>query len=744
MNQMKISRTKPGTCWQEGMLLGNGRIGAVLYGGVEEEVIELTDACFWSGDPFHSGNQPGAAEAFKRMRKAVAAGDFPTSMEAAEGFIGIRGNYGTSLPVGSLHIKYLRQDLNEEEPYTFNESLDLREGVASLCTEQDQFYRKRDAFVSHPDDAFYYHGKCSGKQEIEIMLKERETAAYPMDVTVDTQNQQLLFATKAIENIHTDGTSGTHLKGVVKVILKEGEVETGKDRLLLKNVHEFWLVVSMKCDANLRGLPMGIDTKATTWIACEEAHRRHIEDFSSYMNRIDFSLDENDQMSETMFQFGRYLLLSSSREDSPLPAHLQGVWNDNVACRIGWACDMHLDINTQMNYWLAEGGNLSECTKPLFNWIINTLVPNGRIAARESYGLPGWSADLVSNAWGYAAPYWAREISPCPTGGIWVLSAMWEHWLYTKDVTFLKEKLYPLLWEAVSFFAEYVFWDSDRKGYTSGPSISPENHFITEAGTFYFSNGCTYELVMIRGLFAQFLDASKELGYEDRVKEVSEKLENLIPFRILEDGTLAEFSHPYPSGDLNHRHTSHLLGLFPYNQIDRKKTPELAQAVKASIQARLTPKEKWEDTGWARSLLILYFARLGDEQEAYYHVKQMQEQLTGDNLLVMHPPTRGAQAFQEVYELDGNTGFSMGVMEMIVQSQNGVIELLPALPKKWKSGHLWGVKVRGNVTVNIDWRDGSLQRAGFYAEKRTEIQICYKNKVEHRLLEAKTWTYGQW
>lgn len=464
---------------------------------------------------------------------------------------------------------------------------------------------------------------------------------------------------------------------------------------------------------------------------------QHITDVNTMMKRVEFDLKGNDDISEKMMQYGRYLLLSSSRQNSVLPTHLQGIWNDNVACRIGWTCDMHLDINTQMNYWLSEAGNLSESHEPLFQWMEKAVIPSGRMSAKMHYGLPGWSADLVSNAWGYTSPYWSNTISPCPTSGIWMASDFYEHYEYTKDIEFLQSRVLPVYQEAVEFFVEYVF--KEGAFFSSGPSISPENSFVVDKEVYHFSNGCTYEIVMIRELFEQYIKILALLKIENAIgQRCIDILARLIPFRILEDQTLAEYSHDYPVSDPWHRHTSHLLGVYPYHQITPEKSPALAEAAFNTIQEKLKPYEKWEDTGWARSMLMLYCARLEKGDEALWHISEMQEKLTHPNLLVMHPPTRGAGSFKEVYELDGNTGLSMCIIEMLMQSVDDVIRLLPALPEKWVSGSIKGIKARGNIELSIHWDCLELTEVTLKSPQEQEIWIQYKDKRSHIRLKAHT------
>lgn len=740
----KIEFDKPADEWSHGLLLGNGHMGCVIYGGVRKEQIDLSEITFFSGEKSLENNQKNGAKAFHKMRSLVSLGEYEKAREISKDFIGVRHNYGTNLPVGTLEIvfedeKNEMEDINGIENINSNavkhyyRQLDLMNGLAEVSYSLHNTLYKREAFLSNPAKKLIYRIQTEGEDQINCNLTF-DGGANPF--TLIAEKERYLFCVKAHEKIHSDGQSGVTLWGCVKVKNTGGSVQYTEEGIKINGAKEVIITVEMKTD-----FAWPIEGDSCSWfpdddLSYETRKEEHCSDFSSFMKRVNFTL-EGDIKTELMFQYGRYLLLSSSREDSPLPTHLQGVWNDNVACRIGWTCDMHLDINTQMNYWLSEPANLTECHTPLFKWMEEQVIPSGRITAKESYGMKGWSADLVSNAWGFSAPYWSPTISPCPTGGIWMASDYWEHYLYTKDENFLREKTYPVLKEAVEFFVDYVFKNDGDKYFTSGPSISPENCFHIDGIKYYFSNGSTYEILMIRELFKQFIATVNCLNIEDdltvRVKEI---LLGLLPFRILPDGSVAEWSHDYPAPDTQHRHTSHLLGLFPYSQITLETTPELAAAARKSIDYKLTPYENWEDTGWARSMLMLYAARLKEGEKAYFHIKSMQEHLTHPNLLVMHPPTRGAGSFKEVYELDGNTGFSMCVLELLIQSHDGIIRLLPALPEKWKTGSIQGILARGGVMVNMDWNAGGLERAELISKVNGTYKVQYKDKLYELELKA--------
>ena len=734
---MKIISENAAKKWSEGYPLGNGQMGAMVLSGLPKSLITLSENTFYSGEKSLENNRIGADRAFYKMREQAVEGHFDKVHEIAEDFIGIRKNYGTNLPVGTLSIDY---GLNLDETVSLCRTLDIETGIAVNDINSANGNIKEEVFISHKDHILICHINTNIKSPILISYIPSNDYG-----KVEYKKHILKFSAFGYETMHCDEPCGVTLSGIAKIVT-DGKCSETSDALMIQDASEVLLYLYMNTDFKRTFDSKKSATKTLMSEANEQINlcmlkgfdtirRRHIEDVRYYMERVTFQLEQCDSSSEIipmLFQYGRYLLLSSSREDSKLPAHLQGIWNDNVACRIGWTCDMHLDINTQMNYWPAEVTNLQETTKPLFEWIQKDLSKSGELTAAKSYGLSGWVAELVSNAWGFSAPYWASPIAPCPTGGVWILMQMWEHYLYKEDEVFLEKTAFPLICRATDFFNGYVFKEKGTNVYTSGPSISPENSFLYQNKSVQISNGCTYEILMIRELFQVYLTAAQILCKDntDLYKEISYKYDNLIPYRVLEDGTLAEWSHNLPSADTQHRHTSHLLGLYPFAQITKEDTPELCEAVKKTLHQKLSPKENWEDTGWARSLLILYEARLQDGNAAYNHIKHMITNLLEPNNLVYHPPTRGAYAFDHVYELDGNTGLITAIAEMLLQSHKGILHLLPALPDVWKSGSIKGLKARGNITVDIYWNDQLLQSATLISEKDKNCMIKYNNHLE--------------
>jgi len=736
---MKIIRNTPATRWGEAFPLGNGHMGAMVYGKVGLEQIDLSELTFFSGNKSEGNNQPEASKAFSKMRKEALAEDFEAMTQTAEQVIGVRDNYGTNLPVGQLLIK---TNMHAESLSNYQRELDLRHGVANLSYEYEEskisHLIKSNCYTSNVHQVMVYQIKVNS-QELEVdisfeSLRESESSQYQTDGGY--------FSCQALEKIHSDGTTGVCLEGGF-LATSDGICEPDSKGLHIKAASKVTIYLAMATDfggnfdnTKNKGTVEERLTKAKE-LEYEKLIDSHKRDMARLFDRSELSLSGNDKWAAEiplMYQMGRYLLYSSSRENSPLPTHLQGIWNDNVACRIGWTCDMHLDVNTQMNYWPAEITNLPEISKPLFRWMADELVPNGRQSAKETYGLPGWSAELVSNAWGFAAPYWAESIAPCPGCGIWILTHLWEHYRYSEDKEYLQNEVFAIIEEAINFFVNYVFEDKD--GYiTSGPSISPENGFIKEGKIYHNSIGCTFEILMIRELFTIYQEACEVLEKRTKLLEsVQEKLPNLLPYRVLTDGTIAEWGHDYEPADAQHRHASHLLGVFPFGQI----TPEqegLAEAAKLTMERKLNPPKNWEDTGWARSMMMLYEARLLRPLQAYGHIQAMLENLLEPNGMIIHPPTRGAASFDNVYELDGNTGLTTCIAEMLLQSHRDFIHILPCLPFEWKSGKITGLRARGNLTMTICWDEQRVAvdvkggRAGSY-------KFCYKGQERKVVLLA--------
>lgn len=737
MVTMEKERISSKTCAErfgEAFPLGNGRIGAMVYGTAPEEKIVFTENTFFSGKKEDAAG-PKDAAAFRKMREAAAVDNYEKVHLEARKFIGKRGNYGTALPVGTLYLHYG----NENGVVRLAErSLDIGQGIASCRYESGGgFQIEETIFLSHPDHVFAMRIRGERPFDADIRWQGEQGSKE----TVYTESG-IDFTEHAKETMHCDTQCGVTLSGKAWVSA-DGETHCGPGGLKAVRASELYVYLDMKTDFREKA---GLEPEGT-WrnIFLQKPAKRfgelmedHAADIKAHMNRVSLELGETPEAERLVFlyQYGRYLLLSSSREDSVLPAHLQGIWNDNVACRIGWTCDMHLDINTQMNYWILNACRLRECAPALERWIEELLIPEGRKTAEAFYGLKGWAGEIVSNTFGYAQPYWAAPLAPCPTGGLWLITQLWENYLYTEEEDYLRA-IAPVFREAALFFDGYVF-ETESGYYSCGPSISPENSFLWEGKTYQISSGCTYEILMIRELFDIYERMAERLGMRNDALlcSIAEKKKKLLPYRVSEDGTIAEYAADFAVPDKQHRHTSHLLGVFPFAQINPVDTPALCAAAGESIRQKLAPESGWEDTGWARCLLFLYECRLWNGKEAYRHLQALTHKLLEPNGLVYHPPTRGAGAFDHVYELDGNTGLTMGMTEMMMQSHLQFIHLLPAMPAELREGAVKGLLARGNIEVSFAWKDAAVLRAEFCAGKDKEIFVLANGEMFRVSLKA--------
>ncbi|WP_051572043.1 glycoside hydrolase family 95 protein [Ruminiclostridium cellobioparum] len=701
---------QPAVKWQQALPLGNGHMGAMVHGGINTERIELTENTCYSGEASGRNNQEGAAQAVPEIRKALFKHDYKTAGELCEKITGRRLNYGTNLPFGNLLIDF---ENCSDGISGYSRELQLNNALSVVNYKAGEVQYSRELFVSHPRKLAVMRLSSSipGKLSFTASI---DGAGNPF--SIHAEGSDLVLDGNAFEYIHSDGKTGVAIHGRLRVVAEEGISTVVENSISVSGAGSALILLAIGTDFAEKDIRNACKDRidAASEIAYETLKDEHIKDHRSLFGRV---------VLEFEGECGLW-------EDSALPAHLQGIWNDNVACSMGWTCDMHLDINTEMNYWPSEVTNLSECNVPLFKWIEERLVPSGQRTAQVTYGLEGWTAHVVSNAWGYTAPGWAASWGINVTGGLWVATHLWEHYLYTGDREFLCNRLYPVYREAVKFFLKYLEKDPGSGYYLSGPSMSPENSFVHDWNNpveCSNSMGTVCDTVMIRELFTSFISTCQLLGINDELLgETKEKLGKLPPFKIGARGQLQEWFYDYDEPDAHHRHTSHLLSVYPCWQISPETTPELAQAAKVSIRRRTTPAWRWEDTGWARALLILYSARLLEAENTYRHILAFQRGLTNDNLLSFCPPGAGAET--DVYEMDGTTGLCSGIAEALLQSHNNLINILPALPEKWGTGYVKGLRARGGYTVGIVWRDNELESIELEARKDTVCTIKYKDR----------------
>ncbi|MDD6032904.1 MAG: glycoside hydrolase family 95 protein [Oscillospiraceae bacterium] len=717
---MKMWYQKEAREWTQALPIGNGYMGAMCYGGAGGR-FDLSENTCWSG-----GNQPlplreGAAESMKKARELLLAGQYSEAEALMKNCTGVKGNYGTQVPMGKLTAAV------EAEPLSVYRELDLETGLAMDLLELEGGKVRRESFLSSPDKVMAVRMTAEGR--IPDVCLWLEGWSQPSRTQWDAENRRLQVYGRALENIHSDGLTGVSYE-ILLSYETDGQISWNRRGLIVTGASR--LTVLLTAAADMFEKDPGEICRRRLESALKKGYEAlrdaHTAEHAGWMNRCTFTMPDtraelptderirafaenrggDDGLIALFFQYGRYLLLNSSRPDSQLPAALQGVWNDDRACRMEWTDDMHLDINTQMNYYLAENTGLGDCAMPLLRWIKEVLVPNGKRMAQGLYGAEGWCAHTVSNAFGWAAPGWYMGWGFGVTCGGWVATHIWEHYLYTGDRVFLEE-YYDVLYQSAQFLKDILMEDPETGELVISPSYSPENIFLWEGKPCRLSAGGTFDTTVARTIFRIVREAASVLEKEDGfTASLAETLEKLPPYRIGKHGQLMEWHRDFDEALPDHRHTSHLLSMHPFNAIDPAVSPELADAIRTTLNRRLG--DNAEDivyTNWAGALLITYYARLLDREKAGEFVRPMIAFLSRDNMMITHQgPTTSITG--GIYELDGNTGFTAAVAEMLLQSYGGVLRILPAIPDSWKTGAFSGLRAYGGHVVSVSWNEQSV------------------------------------
>jgi alpha-L-fucosidase 2 len=759
---------KPAKVFEDALPLGNGRIGAIVYGGIEKERISLNEATLWAGYPVDPNMNPAAKNYLPLIREALFAEDYKKA-DSLTRFI--QGKFSSSYaPLGNLFI-----DFGIKDASNYKRRLDLNTGMHQVSFDADATHYTREIFVSHPDQVLMMKMKSSGKNKMNISLSFNSLLNHQVEAElgaflISKNRLQMKGIAPSVaepnyrgnikDAVQYDSTKSMRFVADAGIYQTDGKIKTFGDKLIVDGATEIILFVSLATSFNgfdknpaLQGKDeLAISYQHLIKLAgkkYEEIKLKHVQDFSSFYNRVQLNLEYRERRSiatderlrqfakgtvdndlaSLYFQFGRYLMISASRTPE-VPMNLQGIWNEQV--RPPWSSNYTININTEMNYWAAETANLSEFHKPLFGFIKN-LSKTGAVSAKTFYGVDGWVAHHNSDIWaisnpvgdfGKGDPVWANWTM----GGAWLATHLWEHFLFTNDTSFLKNTAYPILKQAAVFCQQFLVKDANGKWVTA-PSTSPENVFINNKGfkgaVLY---GGTADLAMIRELFANVLDAGAVLKNDvDFSSQIKQMHIDLYPYQIGQKGNLQEWYYDWEDEDPKHRHVSHLYGLYPGTSITFNKTPALANAVKRSLELRTN-----NGTGWSIAWKINLWARLHNAERAYdalqtimtyYPADKNEVKMAGGgtypNLFDAHPP----------FQIDGNFGATAGIIEMLVQSHDGEIELLPALPAQWKSGSIHGVKARGGYTVDITWLDGKLKKAVIKGKHPLGSRVSYNGQA---------------
>ena len=741
--------------WEKQALpVGNGEMGAKVFGLIGEERIQYNEKTLWSGGPqpdstdYNGGNYQDRYKVLAEIRKALEAGDRQKAKQLAEeNLVGPNNDqYGLYLSFGDIFMVFNNQKKGLENVTDYHRDLDITEAITTTSYSQDGTTFKRETFSSYPDDVTVTHLSKKGNKTLDFTLWNSltEDLLANGDYSWEYSNYK--------QGAVTTDSNGILLKGTVKDnglqfasylgIKTDGQVTAQDGYLTVTGASYATLLLSAKTNyaqnpkTNYR---KDIDVETTVKSIVEAAKAKdyetlkhdHIKDYQSLFNRVQLNLGGNkssqttkealqtydptkgQELEELFFQYGRYLLISSSRNRTDaLPANLQGVWNavDNPP----WNADYHLNVNLQMNYWPAYMSNLAETAKPMINYI-DDMRYYGRIAAKEYAGIEskegqenGWLVHTQATPFGWTTPGWNYYWGWSPAANAWMMQNVYDYYKFTKDEAYLKEKIYPMLKETTKFWNSFLHYDKASDRWVSSPSYSPEHGTITI--------GNTFDQSLVWQLFHDYMEAANHLNVDqDLVTEVKAKFDKLKPLHINQDGRIKEWyeedSPQFTNEGIenHHRHVSHLVGLFPGTLFD-KDQPEYLEAARATLNHRGDG-----GTGWSKANKINLWARLLDGNRAHRLLAEQLKSSTLENLWDTHAP----------FQIDGNFGATSGMAEMLLQSHTGYIAPLPALPDAWKDGQVSGLVARGNFEVSMKWKEKNLETLAFLSHAGGDLVVDY-------------------